>query len=180
MAIEEFAQLVIEERVPNEEGTGYTYQLDTAFSTMSNGHIWMNNLEIIFDDTTIYINVEYNINKSYIARCFKRECRSLEEAIRCILRFNLDNELCIECGELIPRNSDCCKAFKLWTRYHEEEKTCAICQEPVYRFKLGCGHHFHITCITAMEKVKGKTQCPVCRQVLSREELEYIGLESDE
>lgn len=75
--------------------------------------------------------------------------------------------LCYTCS--IPYDSEvseycpCCLLSDFFT-YNNKLITCAICQEKTKDFKtLGCGHMFHITCLS---KVK-KATCPCCRTAFS-------------
>jgi hypothetical protein len=129
----------------------------------------------------VLVVVYFRVNKSCQARIKRIDCENVEDAIKKILEIPQIYVVCIECGAILSKSDVCqnCEFFKAYGIYHGlVEQICAICQEQVYRTKLGCGHMFHYTCLTKLDPVSVK--CPVCRTSLSVEEVEDIFYQNDD
>lgn len=171
------SKFIMSEREESENG--HVFSQDIRHTTLNRDGILMETIHFIFEEGgVVVVQFDFTVNHSMKLHDYRKEYTSLTDAVKGFLRFYEENRLCHECGKLAPVGKDCpdCVLFGLWATYHGSSNTCAICQEPVWRLRLSCGHHFHMTCINAMNPDNG-VKCPVCRRELNAYEMEYIFLE---
>lgn len=182
VSIKNLCDFIMSERVASDGG--YVYSQDIRHTTLNRDGIQMDSVYFLFEgEGVVILRLEFTVNQSMKLQEYRKEYQSIGEAVKGFLTFHDDNRLCAECGVIAPVGKDCvdCKLFKIWGEYHGANHVCVICQEPVWKLRLSCGHHFHMTCINAMCP-DNIVKCPVCRKELTTYEIETIFLEetSDE
>ncbi len=131
--------------------------------------------KITADYTTMKVEVEIVYKCGHLSpSAFYKQITGLETAMMYIFQLGNHVQPCRECTTLFETNrkegSTLCKDCRFF-EFHDRinqvgEKTCSICQEPVVRFRLDCGHFFHIGCLSRLNK--NQLRCPNCRAPISR------------
>lgn len=160
-------------------GTPWEYTLDTLFSgvhleNITIFHIMLSGKllkENQFQKMKININIHYRCGNCN-PYSFSKHVVGLENAFLCVLQLDKHVSSCSECSLLFEdkENRNICKDcsfFKFHRSFHTDQETiCSICQEPVYRFRLDCGHFFHMGCLSKLDQ--DHLRCPNCRQPISQ------------
>jgi len=112
----------------------------------------------------IRATVGYRCNNSFKTSVFKKTFDGLREAFVWVWTFMDKYTLCKECGGLLESEKECdaCFFFRGYMAWIKRQEICAICQDPVYRFCLPCGHMFHRLCMNKIE-FSETIRCPLCR-----------------
>lgn len=174
------------------EGKPWYMNLDTFASCLHMDGISLNSLQLYgklskdenYEKMKISVTFRYSIGKAEEV-CYN-ECI---QGLHTVLPFlsNVDNThfTCKECGSLYKRNNikdDYCKECKMFKCIvdlkNEVYPTCSICQESTFRFRLECGHSFHIGCLANMNRFN--LRCPNCRMKVSKDFIDRIFNHSEE
>lgn len=106
----------------------------------------------------------YRCNKSFKVCLIKKTFESLRDAFLWVWTFLEKYSLCKDCGSLLETGHECdsCLFFRGYMEWMKRTEICAICQEPVFRYCLPCGHMFHRLCMNKIE-FSQTIRCPLCR-----------------
>lgn len=180
--IESFSR-IIHEHIQGTEDEGWFVNFLVQHSVFSVENMMITDIHISQSSParSICVCILYSINSSQKVH-EKHWCApTINQAIKDVFCFPLEYSVCTECGNLLYKKEECfsCTFFKSYNQFHQrEECICAICQDPVFRTKLACGHLFHYTCLTKMSPEAAK--CPVCRSNLTMDEMEHLFYSEDE
>lgn len=163
------------------------FSLPTHHSVFRLDHISITSFELYgkgrwdSPETIVKIRLNYRLNQAGRRRRYRWVCKGLPDTIKFLLNLRREREVCLECGDIHRKGEKCdpCEFFRALRKAEGSEVDCAICMEKVYRTMLGCGHSFHMTCLSKLEL--GSLRCPVCRVELTKEEMEefFFGEEDD-
>ena len=118
------------------------------------------------EECKINVNIHYHIGNSNHLHCVPATVKGYKEASEYLFTFTEKYNICTECAGIYKKENDDSMCGKcIFLRFYTKEKkindVCTICQDPVFRTKLPCGHMFHTTCLLEMDKKD--MSCPNCR-----------------
>lgn len=168
-------QIADQHRPPTDTASGssprWHLEWDLRLTPFSKNHMSLEYAEIrgrtpssSGDISPIRCTIGYRYNNSFKHCTAHWDCDTLEEGLLWIWRFLEEYTLCRECGDLLKTGESCrsCLFFQGYMEFMNRQEICAICQDPVYRCRLPCGHMFHRLCINKME-FSPDIRCPLCR-----------------
>lgn len=115
------------------------------------------------ENCRIDVNFHYCIGNSHQVHCIHIKASGYKEAAAILFSFPQFHHICKECGGVVEKSKACssCLFHRLYAEQHGKKEVCTICQESVYRTRLPCGHHFHLTCLLQLNRIG--MSCPNCR-----------------
>jgi len=116
------------------------------------------------DDPNVHVRIGYRVNHSFKICIMEHKTSSLEKAFLWAWAFLENHYLCKECGSLLENHAKCtsCLFFEGYMQSKGRKEVCAICQDPVVRYALPCGHMFHRLCLNRIP-FSPDIRCPLCR-----------------
>lgn len=169
-----------------KEGKSWYMIMDTFASCIKMDGISLHTIELYgklnteesFEQMKITITFRYHIGKGN-ELTYHEVFYDLNSVIPFISNLDSTHFICKECNFICKKinNEDeyCkeCRIFKCLLDFkNEESQICSICHDCTFRFRLECGHQFHIGCLANMNRKN--IRCPNCRMKLSNDFVEKI------
>lgn len=161
-----------------EKGKNWFYHVDLSSSQFKIEDINVKRVTMCgkckedMDSMIIKTELEYTFGNSFVCSYFKYS-NGVENAFKDLMNISHTHKSCRECAILFEKdknNYDVCKECSFFVSFSKmmkkEQKICSICQDPVYRYELQCGHSFHIGCLAGLKKHDAK--CPNCRMIIDK------------